>query len=491
MQKFLSRNKIILIVIAIFVFLRIPSLFEGFWYPDEGFYAAQAEAILKGKELYIGAWDHKPPMMVWIYTLAGIFDWDVGYVVVKLMNISAGVFSLLVFDKLLFRVGINFKLKSIILIIFTLLLGTPILEGNLASSEVFYMPATLSILYLSLFSRRPYLVGMLLSYTFLIKPQAFLESLAIILLVAIFDFWKKRKKFDFKYYFKVFLTAFLIVGSYLVYLLIKGTFDDFVDATFLTNFRYVELEEDANYWNAVKIAGSAMIFYYALIKLYKHQVSRIVFVVFLTLVVDITLVTLSGRPYIHYLIQLLPVSLLSLAIYLQSKPTSKLHLAELILGFLVLVTFLFSKGFNFPVIDRERFDGHLRYYSDFPQYLFFGKRDGHSWFWKEHNYFQPRKDLIKHFEDNYPGVDYYYYGDDPWIFTQLNGNPVNKYLVWYHLVYSDDKMQEAVQLRDQALVLIVDEESDQTLMKFFESADNFTFSEKVHNYSIYINNENG
>ena len=68
MQKFLSRNKIILIVIAIFVFLRIPSLFEGFWYPDEGFYAAQAEAILKGKELYIGAWDHKPPMMVWIYT---------------------------------------------------------------------------------------------------------------------------------------------------------------------------------------------------------------------------------------------------------------------------------------------------------------------------------------------------------------------------------------------------------------------------------------
>ena len=132
--------------------------------------------------------------------------------------------------------------------------------------------------------------------------------------ISIFDFWKKRKKFDFKYYFKVFLTAFLIVGSYLVYLLIKGTFADFMDATFLTNFRYVELEEDANYWNAVKIAGSAMIFYYALIKLYKHQVSRIVFVVFLTLVVDITLVTLSGRPYIHYLIQLLPVSLLSLSL---------------------------------------------------------------------------------------------------------------------------------------------------------------------------------
>lgn len=491
MRKFLSRNKIILIVIAIFVFLRIPSLFEGFWYPDEGFYAAQAEAILKGKELYIGAWDHKPPMMVWIYTLAGVFNWDVGYVIVKLMNISSGVFSLLVFDKLLFRVGINLKLKSFILIIFTLLLGTPILEGNLASSEVFYIPATLSILYLSLFSKRAYLVGMLLSYTFLIKPQAFVESIAIILLVGIFDFWKKRKKFNFKYYFKVFLTTILIIGAYFVYLFIKGTFDDFIDATFLTNFRYVELEEDANYWNVVKIGGSAIIFYYALIKLYKNQVSRTVFVVFLTLVVDITLVTLSGRPYMHYLIQLLPVSLLSFAIYLQSKPTTKLHLVELILGFLVLVTFLFSKGFNFHVIDRERFNGHIRYYSDFPKYLFFGKRDGHSWFWKEHNFFQPRKDLIKHFEDNYQGVDYYYYGDDPWIFTQLDGNTVNKYLVWYHLIYSDDKMQEAVELRDKALVLIVDDESDQTLMKFFESADNFTFSEKVHNYSIYINNEKG
>ena len=489
MQKFLSRNKIILIVIALFVFLRIPSLFEGFWYPDEGFYAAQAEAILQGKELYIGAWDHKPPMMVWIYTLAGVFDWDIGYVLVKLMNISAGVFTLLVFEKLLTRVGIKSKLKNIVILVFAIFLGTPILEGNLANSEVFYIPATLSILYLSLFSKRSYLVGILLSYTFLIKPQAFIESIAIILLVAIFDLWKKRKMFDFQYYTKTFITYFFIVGIYVVYLLFKGTLDDFIDATFLTNFRYVKLEEDANYWNAVKIAGSAMIFYYALIKLYKNKVSRTVFVIFLTLVVNITLVTLSGRPYIHYLIQLLPVSLLSLAIYLQSKPTTKIHLAELILGFLVLVTFLFSKGFNFPVIDRERFDGHIRYYSDFPQYLFFGKRDGHSWFWKDHSYFQPRKDLINRFEENYQGFDYYYYGADPWIFTQLNGNPVNKYLVWYHLVYSDDKMQEAVQLRDNAQILIVDEDSGLTLTKFFEGAEKFTLSEKVHNYSIYINNE--
>lgn len=484
-------NKIILIAVFIFIILRIPSLFEGYWYPDEGFYAAQAEAILQGKELYVGAWDHKPPMMVWIYTIAGLFGWDVGYVLVKLMNISAGVFSILILHKLMYRLGIKSKLKSFILVIFAIILGTPLLEGNLANSEVFYIPATLSILYLSLFSNRPFLVGMLLSYTFLIKPQAFIESVAIIALVAIFDLWKKRKNFNYQYYIKVLSTCFFVIGLYFAYLVFNKTFDDFIDATFLTNFRYIELEEDANYWNYIKIVGSALIFYYALIKLYKNQVSRNVFVIFLTLVVDITLVTLSGRPYMHYLIQLLPISLLSLAIYLQTKPTSKLHLAELILGFLVLVTFLFSKGFDFPVIDRERFDGHIRYYSDFPLYLFFGKRDGHSWFWKEHDYFQTRKDLIEHFENNYEGVDYYYYGDDPWIFTQLNGNFTNKYLVWYHLVYSDDKMQEAVKLRDEALVLIVDEESEQTLHKFFESADNFTFSEKVHNYSIYINNEKG
>lgn len=480
-----------MLIIALFIFLRVPSFFEGFWYPDEGFYAAQAEAILRGKELYIGAWDHKPPMMVWIYTFAGIFGWDWGYVFVKLMNISAGVFSVLVFERLMRRVGIKVKLKNFILIIFAIVLGTPLLEGNLANSEVFYIPATLSILYLSLYGQRPYLVGMLLSYAFLIKPQAFIESIAVITLVGIFDFWKKRTKFDFKYYFKVFLVYILIIGVYFAYLLLRGTFDDFIDATLLTNFRYVELEEDANYWNLVKIVGSALIFYYALIKLHQNQISRKVFVIFLTLVVDITLVTLSGRPYMHYLIQLLPISLLSLVIYLQSKPTSKFHLAELILGFLVLITFLFSKGFNFPVIERERFDGHIRYYSDFPQYLILGKRDGHSWFWKEHNFFKPRKELIEHFKENYQGVDYYYYGDDPWIFTQLDGNFKNKYLVWYHLVYSDAKMQEAVKLRDESLVLIVDEESDQTLIKFFETADNFTFSEKVHNYSIYINNEKG
>lgn len=491
MKKLIQNNKLILIAIGMFIFLRIPSLFEGFWYPDEGFYAAQAEAILRGKDLYVGAWDHKPPMMVWIYTFAGTLGWDIGYVFVKLLNISAGVFTILVFEKLLSRLKIKRNFKNIILFVFVIFLGTPLLEGNLANSEVFFIPATISILYLSLFSKRPYLVGLLLSYSFLIKPQAFVESIAIVLLVAIFDFWKKRKEFEIRYYLKLFLTFFIVLVFFISYMLLKGTFDDFIDATFMTNFRYIELEENASYWNIVKIAGSALIFYYALIKLFKNQVSRNVFVVFLILVVDITLVTLSGRPYMHYLIQLLPISLISLSIYLQIKPTNKVHLAELLLGFLLLITFLFSKGFDFPVIDRERFDGHIRYYSDFPQYLFLGKRDGHSWFWKNHNSFKSRRDLIEHFDKNYEGVEYYYYGDDPWIFTQLNGNFVNKYLVWYHLVYSDDKMQEAIKLRDEALVLIVDEEAELTLVKFFEGADKFTLSEKVHNYSIYINSEKG
>jgi len=482
-------NKIFLLLILALIILRLPSLFEGFWYMDEGFYATQAEAILRGKELYLEAWDHKPPLMVWIYSLGGVFGWNFGYPLIKIFSIIAGITTLVILRKLLIKEKIPQKTQVILMVLAVLLLGTPLFEGNLANSEVFFVPLTTGILYLSLYRKKAIVVGLLLSLTFLIKPQAFVEGVAIISLVAIFD---SSHKLDYKYYLKLILAFLTIISSYFIYLIISGSFTEFIDAAFITNFLYVENEDGATKWNIIKLVFAFSLFIWMVRKIKSGKtpgIGKTEFVVSLLLAVNIILITLSGRPYPHYLIQIVPSILFAFGLFIKNTSLSKRQIMIVVAVFLSIVLFLFSRGLDVRLIDKSRLKGHMRYYIDFPQYLL-GNTSTHSWFWKNHDNFLPVKDLITHFEENYAGLDYYYYGEQPWIFTQLNGNFVNKYLVWYHLDYSDEKMAEGISARNKAMVVIIDESSRRKRPQFFaDLEDKFTFMEQVHNYRIYVNND--
>ncbi len=493
MKSFLSSHKFFLLLIVIFVLLRLPSLFEGFWYVDEGFYATQAEAILRGKELYLEAWDHKPPLMVWIYLVGGFFGWFWGYPIIKLLSILMGIVVLVLLQKLLTKEKIEQKLKSVLLFITILLLGTPLLEGNLANSELFFIPITTSILYLSLYKRKPTLTGVLLTMSFLIKPQAFIESIAIIAspLIYVFVSKKNSKKriFDKEYYLKLLATFAVLVGIYTIYLLIKEAFLSFADAVFLTNLVYIETEDGATKWNVVKVFFAGAFFLVMIFKARIQKFSRSEFTVFTVVALNVLLISLSGRPYPHYLIQIIPSMIISLALLSRRPKISLKKLLSISATFVVTVLFLFSRGLDVELLDESRLRGHSRYYIDFPAYLA-GDRSTESWFWRNHISNDWTKEFIDHFEENYSGIDYYYYGEQPWIFTQLEGDFVNKYLVWYHLDYSDEKMKEGIIASNKAMIVIVDEYSRRKRPQFFKNLEmNFTILEQVHNYTIYANNE--
>jgi hypothetical protein len=55
-----------LLLAAVFVALRSPSLVEPAWYSDEGTYADVGRALLHGAVLYRQVWDNKPPGMYWL-----------------------------------------------------------------------------------------------------------------------------------------------------------------------------------------------------------------------------------------------------------------------------------------------------------------------------------------------------------------------------------------------------------------------------------------
>src|SRR3989344_3390808 len=72
MKKLFKTEYLILALILFLTFiLRFPSLFEPFWYGDEGIFAAVGHNLNIGGTLYDTAWDNKPPAIYLTY--AAIF----------------------------------------------------------------------------------------------------------------------------------------------------------------------------------------------------------------------------------------------------------------------------------------------------------------------------------------------------------------------------------------------------------------------------------
>ena len=174
------------LIISSFIFflLRLPSLFEPYWYGDEGIYQVIGMAINNGSLLYKDIWDNKPPLL---YLLYALFNSD--QFAVRLVSLIFGLFSIFVFfflSKKLFPPSsggskiVYFLTSSI----FALLLGLPILEGNIANAENFMLlPILIAALlvvkadYLSSIPKVSlFFAGILLGLAFLFK------------IVAIFDF---------------------------------------------------------------------------------------------------------------------------------------------------------------------------------------------------------------------------------------------------------------------------------------------------------------
>ena len=55
---------------ALYTLLRLPSFFEPHWYTDEAGYTTTAQALLRGKLLYAGIWNNKPPLHLWTIAAA-------------------------------------------------------------------------------------------------------------------------------------------------------------------------------------------------------------------------------------------------------------------------------------------------------------------------------------------------------------------------------------------------------------------------------------
>lgn len=190
LPRTLARAGVFALPLALLVLLRIPSLFEPAWNADEGVFAAVAHDVRHGDALYGGAWDNKPPLI--FLTYAGVQSaFGTGVMPIHAAAAVAAVLTTVAVIALAMRLYSPARATAAGLVC-AVLLGTPLLEANLALTEIFMIAAVALAMLLAVEARdmrdadrlaRYLLAGLLLGIGANFKQVALFDAAALVLVL--------------------------------------------------------------------------------------------------------------------------------------------------------------------------------------------------------------------------------------------------------------------------------------------------------------------
>jgi len=432
-----------LILFGILFLLRLPSLFEPYWYGDEGIYLTLGMALRKGLVWYRDIHDNKPPLLYLIAALAGTQFWF--RTILLFWN---GVNTFLIYKLAL---KIFNKKNSGLIAAFIFIFLSLIAEGNIANGEIFMiMPVTAGML--TLFGNlevksqkskvKIYLIsGVLFSLAFLFKAPAAFSFLAA--LVFLF-FFKNIKKII------ILIIGFIILPLLsVIYYWSQGALSQYITAAFKQNTGYVSS------WGAGGIGFSHRILVMAVIILIlfflKKHFRKEFLLIALWFFFDLFASLLSARPYPHYLIQLAPsVSLLLLFL------ASKLSLEKI---FVILATaslasaFFYYKFWRYPV---------WTYYQNFVEFAVGAKskNDYFAFFDARVGQTYQLAAWVKALTGENERI--FIWGDEPYVYALSARLPAGRYTVAYHIIDFSGWQDtlSAINSRKPSIIIMVDGEEE-------------------------------
>jgi hypothetical protein len=347
-------------LLAVLFILRIPSFYEPFSYGDEMIYLTLGNGIHHGLTLYKDIHDNKPPLLYFTAAVAGSVFWF-RIILAFWMMVTTVIFWYLVehlFPK-------NNNIVKISTIVFGLLTTLPLLEGQIANAELFMLAPTLLAFYLALQKKLNYkkvaLIGVLMALAALFKIPAAFDLGAI---VFYWFYLSLTKKLSFKKFILYFLTVslafFAVIGLTVLYYAAKGAFNEYIVAAFLQNFGYLSswkrASQDIPFLvknGPLLIRGVVVLIGLGLLLAYKKHLSKSFIVSVAWLLFSLFAVTLSERPYPHYLIQIVPaVSILFGILIAQKTKEQTLAILPLLLAAIVPVYFNFWHYPTLPYYQR-------------------------------------------------------------------------------------------------------------------------------------------
>jgi hypothetical protein len=430
--KTLEKSKqflfLILTVFLFFIF-RLPSLFEPLWYGDEGIYQVIGNSLNHGKLLYSQIFDNKPPLLYWLYAILHSDQFAVRLASLIFGLLSVGIFFLL--SKKLFKDAKNNNIASLTTLVFALLFGLPMLEGNIANAENFMLLPIIASALLIINQRKFFVAGLLLGIAFLFKIVAVFDLSAFF----VFCFILNLNSLNFNSLKKELKLVPIIVGFFLplvlvsLFFIINNTFIDFVKATFISNISYV------SYGNRIgslpillfiKLAllGIFLLYIFAKRKEVNHS-SLFILIWFAFSLFD---AFFSQRPYTHYLLVLIPSLSLMVGLILFDKKYQRIILVIFLISLLVIV-----KGFGTPNLSRT-----INYYQNFISYMIGGKTmTSYQRFFDRRTPFD--YEIARFIRPKLTRSDtVFIWGDNAQIYELLGVVAPTKYVVAYHILNYKD-----------------------------------------------------
>lgn len=403
-----------------FLLLRIPSLFEPCWYGDEAIYLVLGQAIRKGVTLYSQIHDNKPPSL---YYLAALSQSVFGFrLLLLLWMVPTNYF----FYKLS-RKFFNTFFSKLCLFLFITLTSIPLIEGNIANAEIFMLlPTILAFLVFNPTNLNSQIASALfLGLAFTFKMPALLDFATLGLFFLFISF---RKFLSFIPKASIFIFSFFIPFLiYAFYFYTENAFPEFLQSSLLQNFPYLSSWQTGSHSSSSPQTGLLyrgiflVLFWFSSFYLfYRKNIEQKHLLLLLWLSSTIFAVFLSGRPYPHYLIQAVPSFCLTF-IYLFYKNNSFIK-ATLILS---IITILGLITFNFY------FYRNRGYYKAF--YLNLHNPKNFQDFFGYH-VSQSQKIVDYLSQKNISDKKLFIWGDAPYIYSQMNVLPADKYTVAYHIV---------------------------------------------------------
>ncbi|MGB9911529.1 MAG: ArnT family glycosyltransferase [Microgenomates group bacterium] len=427
-SKRLKKDFLWLIIgILLFLFLRLPSLFEPFTYGDEGIYLTLGLAIKKGLTLYKEIHDNKPPLIYLLSALTGSFSYYRAFLFLW------SLLTIFVFYRLNQIIFKNKKIQIFNTFLFLFLSSIHTFEGNIGNAENFMLLPIIAGFYFYLKAKKPkdyFLSGLFFALGGLFKIPAVFDFLALIFFsfLLLIDAKKKNLK-PFLILITGFITPFLITFFYFA---TQNALVDYLKAAFFQNIPYLAS------WapdKATKVVLSSGFFYsfinrsltlvlcLGLIFYYRKKISLSLKLILSWFLFSLFAAFLSARPYPHYLLQVIPSFSLSAGLILEKGFKKKIVFPFLSLVFLFF--FVYFKFWHYP---------NLSYYLNFYQYLL-GQKTKEEYFSYFGNHTLSLYQVAEYLQSRTsPEEKIFIWGNEPSIYALSQRLPVGKYTVAYHIL---------------------------------------------------------
>lgn len=421
----------LLIISFVFFLLRLPSLFEPYWYGDEGIYQVIGMALNKGRLLYTEIWDNKPPLLYMLYALFSSDQFSL-----RLVSLIFGLFSIIAFfflAKLLF--SSHQKTVFFTTSLFAILFATPFLEGNIANAENFMLlPIILSANFIFRTTQvknvQLFIAGFLLSLAFLFKVVAIFDFAAFFLFV-FFIAYKGREYviLQIKKVFPFLLGFSLPILITALFFLFVGAFWDFFNAAFFQMVGYVGYGNAFLIRQGLLLIKLMLLFLFLLFLFIKRGVfSANVLFILSWLAFSLFNALFAQRPYTHYLLVLLPSFVLFLGLILHARKKAT---------FLALLFLLIILANNFHVYGKIS-----QYYQNFAS-LIKGEKSVSSYraFFDSST---PRDYALSEFLKAHTKKkdEIFIWGNNAPVYALVGKLPPGRYTVAYHIIASKASLIE-------------------------------------------------